>query len=186
LTAETTAVSGISGRYATALFELATESNALGDVEADLGKVKAVLDESAQLRRTIRSPLFRRAEQAAVMDAILDRLEVGDVVKRFIAVVARNRRLFALPEMIRDFGRLAAAERNEVVAHVLSAAALSGEQTDKLKQVLQKAVGQDVSLEADVDEGLIGGLVVRVGSRMIDSSIRTKLQNLKFAMKEVG
>jgi len=118
--------------------------------------------------------------------AVLVKLGVSDLVRRFVGTVAKNRRLFALSGMIEAFGRLLAAERGEVVAEVKSAKKLTQKQVDALSKELKAATGSDVAIEAEVDENLIGGLVVKVGSRMVDSSIRTKLQNLKFAMKGVG
>ncbi|MBO6826994.1 MAG: F0F1 ATP synthase subunit delta [Sneathiella sp.] len=179
-------VSGIAGRYATALFELASNEKQVDAVAADLATIKTSMEESADLARLVRSPLVNRNDQERAMLAVLEKLGVSDLVRRFVGTVAQNRRLFALSGMIEAFGRLLAAERGEVVAEVKSAKKLTQKQLDALSKELKTAIGSDVAIEAEVDENLIGGLVVKVGSRMVDSSIRTKLQNLKFAMKGVG
>jgi len=145
-----------------------------------------MMDESEDLARLVKSPIISRADQAKAMGAVLEILGIGDLVRRFVGTVAQNRRLFALPGMIKAYGQLLAAERGEVVARVTAAKKLTKGQLDAVSSALKSAIGSDVSLESEVDESLIGGLVIRVGSRMIDSSIRTKLQNLKFAMKGVG
>lgn len=186
LSAENITVSGISGRYATALFDLSSEAKQFDTVAADLTTIKLMMAESDDLVRLVRSPLISRDDQAKAMAAVLEKLGVSDLVRRFVGTVAQNRRLFALSDMIDDFGKLLAAERGEVVAKVISAKKLSDSQLEAISSALKSAIKSDVSLEADVDDSLIGGLIVKVGSRMVDSSIRTKLQNLKFAMKGVG
>ncbi|WP_169562080.1 F0F1 ATP synthase subunit delta [Sneathiella chinensis] len=186
MSAENTKVSGIAGRYATALFDLASDAKQVDAVAADLATIRTSLEESADLATLVRSPLIGRDDQARAMTAVLEKLGVSDLVRRFVGTVAQNRRLFALADMIEGFGRLVAAERGEVVAKVVSAKKLTVKQTEALSKTLKASIGSDVSIEAEVDEGLIGGLVVKVGSRMVDTSIRTKLQNLKFAMKGVG
>ena len=186
LSAENITVSGIAGRYATALFDLAGSAKQLDAVAADLAILKSMMDENKDLSRLVNSPVISRADQAKAMGAVLEKLGVGDLVRRFIGAVAQNRRLVVLPDMINVYGQLLAAERGEVVAHVSSAKKLSESQLSAVSSALKSAIGSNVSLESDVDESLIGGLVIKVGSRMVDSSIRTKLQNLKFAMKGVG
>jgi F-type H+-transporting ATPase subunit delta len=186
LSAENITVSGIAGRYATALFDLAVSAKQLDDVAADLATIKSMMDENADLARLVKSPVISRDDQARAMGAVLEKLGVSDLVRRFIGTVAKNRRLFALSDMIAAYGQLLAAERGEVVARVTSAKKLTKSQLDAVSAALKSAIGSDVSLESNVDESLIGGLVIKVGSRMVDSSIRTKLQNLKFAMKGVG
>lgn len=186
MSAENISVSGIAGRYATALFDLASSANQLDAVAADLATLKSMMDESEDLARLVKSPIISRVDQARAMGAVLEKLGVGDLVRRFVGTVAQNRRLFALPGMIKAYGQLLAAERGEVVARVTSAKKLTKSQLDAVSSALKSAIGSDVSLDSEVDESLIGGLVIRVGSRMIDSSVRTKLQNLKFAMKGVG
>ncbi len=186
LSAENITVSGISGRYATALFDLAVADKQLDAVATDLSTLQSMMDESADLARLIRSPLVSRGDQAKAMAAVLAKLGVGDLVRRFVGTVAQNRRLFALSDIITDYGKLLAAARGEVAARVTSAKKLSESQINAVSAALKSAIGSDVRLESDVDASLIGGLVIKVGSRMVDSSIRTKLQNLKFAMKGVG
>ncbi|MCG8492010.1 MAG: F0F1 ATP synthase subunit delta [Sneathiellales bacterium] len=186
MSAENTIVSGIAGRYATALFDLASEAKQIDAVAADMATIKTSLEESADLARLVRSPLVSREDQARAMAAVLEKLGVSDLVRRFVGTVAQNRRLFALSDMIEDFGKLLSAERGEVIANVVSAKKLTAKQLEALNKELKAAIGSDVAVEATVDEAIIGGLVVKVGSRMVDNSIRTKLQNLKFAMKGVG
>ena len=186
MSAENIKVSGIAGRYATALFDLASDAKQVDVVASDLATIKTAVEESADLARLIRSPLISRDDQERAILAVLKMLGVSDLVRRFVGTVAQNRRLPALGDMIKTFGILLAAERGEVVAKVISAKKLTAKQLEALTKELKSAIGSDVAIEADVDSDLIGGLVVKVGSRMVDSSIRTKLQNLKFAMKGVG
>jgi len=186
LAAETSIVSGIAGRYATALFELAVEAKALDAVAADLDRLQAMIAESADLRRLVKSPIFGRDEQRRAIDAVVERAGLSAVVRRFVGVVARNRRLFALEDMIRDFRALLARHRGETMARVVSASPLQPNQLAALKAALREGVGREVNMEVAVDPELLGGLVLKVGSRMIDSSVRTKLQNLKVAMKGVA
>lgn len=184
--AETSVVAELAVRYATALFDLAKEDRVLDAIADDLGRLKALHGESAELRRLIRSPVISREEQAAAMTAILDRAGASALTVKFVAVLARNRRLFALAAIIERFFVLLAEHRGEVAAEVTSARPLDESELAAVREALARVVGRDVNLSADVDAGLIGGLVVRVGSRMVDSSIRTKLQRLRFAMKGVG
>lgn len=186
LSAENTISSGIAGRYATALFDLALEAKQVEAVESDLALIKGMMSESADLAWLVRSPLISRDDQAKAMAAVLEKLGVNDLVRRFVGTVALNRRLFAISGMIESFGALLSAHRGEVVANVTSAKTLSKDQLEAVSSALKAAIGSDVSVNAAVDESLIGGMIVKVGSRMVDSSIRTKLQNLKFAMKGVG
>ncbi len=186
MSAENTIVSGIAGRYATALFDLALDAKQIDAVATDLATIKTLLEESADLARLVLSPLVSRDDQARAMAAVLEKLGVSDLVRRFVGTVAQNRRLFALSDMIDDFNKLLAAERGEVIAKVTSAKKLTTKQIEALTKELKASIGSDVAIEAAVDENIIGGLIVKVGSRMVDNSIRTKLQNLKFAMKGVG
>jgi F-type H+-transporting ATPase subunit delta len=176
----------MAGRYATALFELALESRKLKDVEADLNTFKDLLAGNADLRRLVRSPVFSAEQQQRAVAAIAKKAKIGGVTANFLELIAKNRRLFAVADMIRAFAALAAAHRGEVTADVTSANALSPEQTKALMGSLKSVLGKDVQLAAHVDPALLGGLVVKVGSRMIDTSLRTKLDNLQYAMKEVG
>jgi len=178
--------SGVAERYATALFELARDSNALDVVETDLKRFAGLIEESADLKRLVRSPVFSADDQRRAISAVLDKAELGGLVGNFIKVAAQNRRLFAVTDMISAFGRLLARHRGEVSAEVTSAEPLSETHLGELKAALKASLGKDVALETRVDSSLIGGLIVRVGSRMIDGSIKTKLNSLKLAMKEVG
>lgn len=176
----------MAGRYATALFELAEAQGSLDAVAADLASIRKLLDESADLRRLVLSPVFGADDQAKAFGAILDRAGIKGLVANFTGLVIKNRRLFALPDMITGFTRLLAAKRGEMSADVTSAHALSDAQLASLKQSLKTATGRDVQINTKVDEGLLGGLIVKVGSRMIDSSLKTKLNSLKLAMKEAS
>jgi F-type H+-transporting ATPase subunit delta len=178
-----TETSGIAGRYATAVFELAVSRGAIDAVADNLSRLQALIDESGDLRRLIRSPLFSREQQSRAMDAVLEKAKLSELVRNFVAVVARNRRLFALEGMIRTYRDLVARHRGEVTAEVISATPLSEAQRAAVEQALRRAVGSNVAVDAQVDPALIGGMVVRVGSRMVDSSLRSKLQRLQLAMK---
>ena len=182
------AVSGttseLSGRYATALFDLARERDALERVEADLGALDAMLDESEDLRRVIRSPVLSREEQAGAIAALAERAGFDDLTRRFLGVLAEHRRLFALPAVARAFRAMLAEHRGEVGAEVTSAVPLTDDQLGALREAIGRYVGErTVKLETRVDPGLLGGLVVRVGSRMVDASLRTRLQQLETTMK---
>lgn len=183
---ENTIISGVAGRYASALFELAEGAGALDSVGGDLKTVGSMIDESGDLRRMVKSPVFSAEEQGKAFGAILSKAGVGGLTANFIGLVARNRRLFALPDMIRGYVALLAAHRGEVTADVVSAHPLSDAQTTALKEAIKASIGKDVAVSTRVDASLLGGLVVKVGSRMIDTSLKTKLNSLKFAMKEVG
>ena len=178
--------SGVAGRYATALFEIARESNTLDKVESDILAVEAALAESPDLRDMLASPVFSREDQARAIAAIADKMGLGPAVANTLGLMAENRRLFVVPALIAQLKGLIAAARGEVTAEVTAARPLTPEQTEALAGTLRTSVGKDVRLHVTVDESLIGGLVVKVGSRMIDTSIRAKLANLQNVMKEVG
>ena len=180
-----TSTGGVAGRYASALFELAEEANQVRQVEKDLVALQALLDGSADLKRMVRSPVFSGDEQGRSIAAIAGKAGFTPLVVNFLKVLARNRRLFALAGMIRAFLTLAARQRGEVNADVASAHPLSQDQLAALKETLRASAGKDVNITTKVDPNLLGGLVVKMGSRMIDSSLRTKLTSLKTAMKEV-
>ncbi|HYD32195.1 MAG TPA: F0F1 ATP synthase subunit delta [Azospirillaceae bacterium] len=186
MAAEGTGVSGLAARYATALFELADEQRALDQTEQDLTSLKQVLDESAELQRMVRNPLLSRAEQGRAMAAILDQMGVSDTVKRFVGLMAVNRRLFVLRQAIDGFLAELAHRRGESTAHVVAARPLSDAQVEAVTEALRKSFGSKVGVAVTVDPSLIGGMIVKVGSRMIDSSVRTKLDKLQLAMKGVG
>ena len=178
--------SGISGRYATALFELARDAGQIEAVESDLNALQAALGESADLNALISSPIYSRDEQARAMRAVSEKMGLSSLVANTIWLMAAKRRLFILPRLIADVKGLIADHRGEVTAEVTAAKPLTDAQSKALSDTLRAAVGKDVVIKATVDERLIGGLVVKVGSRMIDTSIRAKLNNLQNAMKEVG
>ena len=179
-------VSGIAERYAGSLYELAVQSNTVDQVEADLGRFEALLSESDDLTRMIRSPVFSAEEQFKAVAAIADKAEITGLVGNFLRVVAQNRRLFAVPAMIKAFRAIAAQARGEVAADVISAHPFTAAQEEELKATLKSVTGKDVAIAASVDPSLLGGLVVKIGSRQIDTSLRTKLNSLKLALKEVG
>lgn len=176
----------MAGRYATALFELADSASSLDATAADLGRIASLINESDDLRRLVVSPVFGADDQARAFSAVLDRVGIKGLVANFVGLVIQNRRLFALPDMIRGFNALLAAKRGEVTADVTSAHPLNDAQIQSLKASLKTATGRDVTLNTKVDASLLGGLVVKVGSRMIDSSLKTKLTSLKLAMKEAS
>ena len=173
----------LSGRYATALFELARDSKALPEVEASLVTVRRALDESDDFRALTTSPLIGRDAAARAVQAAAGELKLDATTTRFLGVLAQNRRLGALPAIIRDFRRLAAQFRGETTAEVISAHPLDADQVEALKQQLRTRVGRDVNVDLSVDPSLLGGLVVKIGSQMIDSSIKTRLNSLAHAMK---
>ncbi len=174
---------GLAARYATALFELADDKQQLDEVATDLTALKAMIAGSDDLRRLLRSPALTRDEQGRAMAAVLEKAGLGDLVRRFVGLVAGNRRLFALGPMIDAYLARLAARRGEVTAEVTAAKPLSDRQRQAVSDALKRAIGGKIALDAKVDPGLIGGLVVRVGSRMVDGSLRTKLRRLQLAMK---
>jgi len=177
---------GIAGRYATALFEIAKEDKAIATVEKDLDALDAALSDSADLQSLIASPIYSREEQAGAMAALGKKMKLSKSVTNTIGLMASKRRLFALPAFVASVKSLIAAERDEIMAEVTSAKALTKTQSDKLAATLKKRFGKDIKINATVDESIIGGLIVKVGSKMIDSSIASRLANLQKAMKEVG
>lgn len=181
-----TIVEGVAGRYASALFELAKESSKISEVESDLAKFQRMLDDSPDLKSMVRSPVIASGDQARALGAVLDKAGIGGLAANFFKLIAENRRLFAAADMIKAFRALAAKARGEMSAEVTSAVALSGAQVAALKDTLKASVGKDVTLNTRVDPSLLGGLVVKIGSRMIDSSLKTKLQNLKVTLSGTG
>jgi F-type H+-transporting ATPase subunit delta len=173
----------MAGRYAAALFDLANEQNRVSEVENDLAKFQQLYDESADLARLVKSPVIAADDQTRALGLVLERAGVGTLTRNFLALVARNRRLFAAPDMARAYRALAAKARGEVTAEVASAHALTDAQAAALKQMLKEAVGKDVSLATRVDPSLLGGLIVKLGSRMVDSSLKTKLAGLSLSLK---
>lgn len=179
-------ISGVAERYASSLFELALEARSIDAVNADLDRLQALLDESEDLRRLVASPVFSADEQQRAVSAVAAKAGISGLVGNFLKVVAGNRRLFALPGAIRAFRQIAAEHRGEVTAEVTSAHALTATQEKELKSALKGVTGKDVTVAVKVDPALLGGLIVKVGSRQIDTSLRTKLSTLKLALKEVG
>ncbi|WP_316180334.1 F0F1 ATP synthase subunit delta [Bradyrhizobium sp. SZCCHNRI1009] len=186
MAAEDPSVSGVSGRYATALFELARDEKSVDAVKADLDKFNALLDESADLKRLVRSPVFGADVQLKALNAVLDKAGIAGVAANVLRVLTTNRRLFAVADVIRAFNGLVAKYKGEATADVVVAEPLSDKNLDALKASLKTVTGKDVALNVKVDPAIIGGLVVKLGSRMIDSSLRTKLNSIKHAMKEAG
>jgi F-type H+-transporting ATPase subunit delta len=178
--------SGVAGRYANALFELAREENALERVEQDLNRFAQALDAVADLGRLVKSPVFSAEEQSRAIAAILDEMKIEGLTANFLKLITQNRRLFAAPDMTKAFRLALARHRGQTSAVVVSAVKLEDGQLRALQSALKAALHKDVQLDQKVDAGLLGGLVVTVGSRMVDSSLRTKLNRLKHAMKEVG
>lgn len=183
--ADTSVNTGIAGRYATALFELARDQGSLDAVAQDLAEIAAMYDESDDLRRMLLSPVIGNAAQGKAIAAVLEKAETGALTRNFVGVLAQNRRLFTLRDVCRVFRALLAEHRGEIVAEVTSAQTLKDPQVAAIKSELSAAMRTDVNLETKVDPALLGGMIVKIGSRMVDSSLRTKLQNLKFAMRGV-
>ena len=173
----------LSGRYATALFELARDAKAIDKVEASLAAVREALAESAEFRALTTSPVIGRTDAAKGVAAVAKKLKLDKTTTSFLGVLAENRRLGQLPAIIRAFRGLAARHRGETTAEVVSAHPLTDDQVDALKQQLRQRVGRDVTVDLSVDPSLLGGLTVKIGSQMIDSSIKTRLNSLAHAMK---
>jgi F-type H+-transporting ATPase subunit delta len=180
---DTSLAAGLAGRYATALYELADEAKQLDTIASDLARVRAMIDESDELRRMISSPLISREQQAKSIDALVVQAGVGDLTRRFVRIVASNRRLFALRSIIEVFTRMLAERRGELTAEVISARPLSPQQAEAVNAALRGAVGRKISMDLKVDSKLLGGLRVKVGSRLVDASLASKLQRLQLAMK---
>ena len=183
---EDPSVSGVSGRYATALFELARDEKSLDAVKADLDRFEAVLAESSDLKRLVRSPVFSAEAQSKALAAVLDHAGISGISANFLKVLTANRRLFAVSDVIRAFRVLVAKFKGEATADVTVAENLSEKNLDAIRSALKSVTGKDVALNVKVDPSIIGGLVVKLGSRMVDSSLRTKLNSIKHAMKEAG
>ena len=184
--AENPSVSGVSGRYATALFELARDEKSIDAVRADLDQFGAMLADSDDLKRLVRSPVFTADTQSKALAAVLDKAGISGISANFLKVLTANRRLFAVSDVIRAFNALVARFKGEATADVTVAEALSDKNLDTLKAALKSVTGKDVTLNVNVDRSIIGGLVLKLGSRMVDSSLRTKLNSIKHAMKEAG
>lgn len=176
-------VKEIAGRYATALFDLANEQKQLDTVADDLRQVESMLDDSEDFRRLVSSPVISREEQGKAVAALLEKAGANDLTKKFVGYVAANRRLFALRAMIKAYLAELASSRGEVTADVTSAKSLTKTRITAIEKALKQAIGKKVAVNHSVNPDLIGGLVVKIGSRMVDSSVSTQLQKLKLAMK---
>ena len=181
-----TSMSGVAGRYGAALFELANESGTADAVSGDLKRFAAFIEESADLKRLVTSPVFTADQQKAAVGAVLDRAGIGGIVANFIRLVAQKRRLFVLPAMIRAYEALLAAKKGIVPAEVTVAEAMPDQLLADLKSALAKTAGQEVSLAVKVNPDIIGGMIVKLGHRMFDASLKTKLNALRVAMREVN
>lgn len=177
---------GIAGRYATAIFELAKEGGELDSLERDVDTLEAAIAESDDLSDLIRSPIYSRDEQGAAVSALADKMGLSGTTANTLKLMASKRRLFVLPQLLSVLREVIADEKGEVTADVQSAHALSDDQQAELAKTLKASVGKDVKMKLSVDESLIGGLIVKVGSKMIDTTIRSKLAALQNTMKEVG
>lgn len=186
MAASSSGLSGIAERYATALFELADEQKLLDPVADDLRRLRQLIDDSDDLRRLVRSPLINRADAGRAMAAVLTRGKAHPTTRNFIGLVCRNRRLLALPAMIRAYLAELARRRGETTAAVTVAQPLTGPQEKALTDALKQAMGVKVTIETRVDPGILGGLIVKVGSRMVDDSLGGRLDRLRVAMKGVG
>jgi F-type H+-transporting ATPase subunit delta len=184
--AENPSVSGVSGRYATALFELARDEKSVDAVKADLERFDSLLADNPDLKRLVRSPVFSSDTQLRALSAVLDKAGISGISANFLKILTTNRRLFAVSDVIRAFRALVAKFKGEATAEITVAEKLSDKNLDALKAALKSVTGKDVSLDVKVDPSIIGGLVVKLGSRMVDSSLRTKLNSIKHAMKEAG
>ena len=177
-------VSTMAGRYATALFELAGEADAIDAVKADLERFDAVIAENPDLNRLVRSPVFSTEEQLRALSSVLERAAIGGIAAKFLKLVTSNRRLFAVRDMIKAYRKLAALYKGQATAEVTVAETLKDEHVEALRSALKAVSGKNVDLDIKIDPAIIGGLVVKLGSRMIDTSLRTKLNAIKHAMKE--
>ncbi|KQB96383.1 ATP synthase F0F1 subunit delta [Loktanella sp. 1ANDIMAR09] len=184
---ETAGIStGIATRYATAVFDLAKDGKAIKTLESDVASLEAAMAESADLRTLLTSPLYSREQQSAAIVAIAKKMKLSDTTSNVLALLASKRRLFVLPQLIAVLQDMLAEERGEVTAEVTTAKALTKAQADKLAKTLKAQVGKSITIKETVDESIIGGLIVKVGSKMIDTSIASKLNALQSKMKEVG
>ncbi len=179
-------ISGVAERYASSLFDLALEAKQVDKVTKDLASFAGLIEGSEDLKRLVESPVFSSDDQVRAIGAVLDKAKITGLAGNLIRVAAANRRLFAVLGMISAFSAIAARHRGEVSADVTSAHALTAAQEKELKAALKGVTGKDVTLNVTVDSSILGGLIVKVGSRQIDTSLRTKLSTLKLALKEVG
>ena len=181
---ESPGVSGVAGRYASALFELARDEGQIDSVGKDLDGFASLLDESADLRRLIKSPVVPADEQDKAIDAVLKKANIGGLAGNLIRFATANRRLFVVPQMIRAYRSLVAEHKGIVSAEVRLAETPSTQQLDTIKAAIREMAGSDVDVDVKIDPALIGGLIVKIGSRMVDASLKTKLNSIRIAMKE--
>jgi len=186
LSAQNSVLVTIARPYASALFDLASDANDIAGVEKALDSLLKLVNDSTDFSVFLKSPVISGDDKSAVVEALIKKAKLKGLTANFLNLVAKNQRLFALPQMISQFKALAAKDRGEVHAEVTSAQPLSKAHQDSLAKALKEKIGKDVTLEQHVDADLIGGLIVKVGSQMIDSSLKTKLTAMKIAMKEVG
>ena len=179
-------VSGVAGRYATALFELALEQRSVDAVKTDLDRFAAMVEENPELARLVKSPVFTAADQAKALAAVLSNAGIGGLAANFLLLVASNRRLFTVGQILKAFRLLVAQHKGEVTAEVTVAEKLDDKHLGALKSALKNVTGKDVDLDVKIDPSIIGGLIVKLGSRMVDTSLKTKLNAIKHAMKETG
>ncbi|MGB6539194.1 MAG: F0F1 ATP synthase subunit delta [Xanthobacteraceae bacterium] len=184
MAAQETLVSGMAGRYAVALFDLARDADAIDAVKADIDRFDALMSESPDLMRLVRSPVFSAGEQLQALSVVLERVGIGGLAAKFLKLVTANRRLYAVRDMVRAFRELIADYKGEASAQVTVAEPLKDEHAAALKSALKAVSGKEVELNVKIDPAIIGGLVVNLGSRMVDSSLRTKLNAIRHAMKE--
>jgi F-type H+-transporting ATPase subunit delta len=181
--ASTAPVSEIASRYARALFDLADEQDLLDDIASDLAQLMAMVEQSSDLQRLLRSPILGRDEQGQAMAGILEAMEANPLTRRFVGLIARNRRLFVLTDIIRGYLDELARRRGEITAEVTAPKALSESQTTALRDALQRKLGGTVTIDASIDPSMIGGLIVKIGSQMINTSLRTQLNKMQLAMR---
>jgi len=176
----------IAGRYATAVYDLAKEGKKVKAIETDLGTLSDAMADSSDFNALIHSPIYSRIEQGKAIAALAKEMKLSPIIANTLALMASKRRLFVLPQLVVALREAIATDNGEITADVTSAKALTVAQADALSKTLKAKLGKTVTINATVDESLIGGLVVKVGSKMIDTSIRSKLNSLQNAMKEVG
>jgi len=186
LAAESTGISSLAERYAAALFELADERHALDEVAGDLHELRTMLGASGDLMRLVRSPVLSREEQGKAIEALAEQAALSKLTRDFLAIVARNRRLFAVPAMIEAYLDKLAERRGEITAEVTAAQALSESQQNSLIDQLRRVVGSRVAIDVRIDPSLLGGMIVKIGSRMVDGSLKGQLQRLELSMKGIG
>ena len=179
-------MSGLAARYAGALFDLAKAKGLLDETAADLVQLSVAYDESPDLRRLVSSPISRRADQARVMNVLAEKLELAPLTKNFVGLLASNRRLLALRPIIENYVTLRSRERGEILAEVISPVELTSVQQTTLAEILKGAIGKEIAIKFQIDASLLGGLIVKVGSLMVDGSLRNKLQHMQLTMKGVG